>query len=134
MMGSAMSWTAPDIRAARRTGSEPQDGVPVAAVRTVVFSALGTGLALTGHHLVSGHPVPWRAVLLAAGLLFGLTLPAARRVRSLPVVANATGAAQGFLHLCFVRSAGTPPPIRTPRATPSAPMGRGTPSPTTGRR
>ncbi len=101
-----MSWTVPDTRAARPTGSEPKDGVPAAAVRAAVFTAVGTGLAVTGHHLVSGHSVPWRAVLLAATLLYLLTVPAARRVRSLPVVVAATGAVQGALHLWFVRTGG----------------------------
>jgi hypothetical protein len=100
-----MSWTS-STRTARRISQEPMTGVPVCAVRAGVFTAAGTGLAVTGHHLVSGHPVPWRAALLAAVLLFAVALPAVRSERSLPAVISATAAAQGALHLWFVQAGG----------------------------
>ncbi|MGX6745754.1 hypothetical protein [Streptomyces peucetius] len=93
-------------RAARRIGQEPMTGVLACAVRAAVFTAAGTGLAVTGHHLASGHPVPWRAALLAAVLLFAPALPAVRSERSLPAVIAATAAAQGALHLWFVQAGG----------------------------
>ncbi|MFI9582611.1 hypothetical protein ACIHCQ_12345 [Streptomyces sp. NPDC052236] len=100
-----MSWTI-STRAARRIGEEPMTGVLVCAVRAGVFTAVGTGLAVTGHHLVSGHPVPWRAALLAGVLLFALAVPAVRSERSLPAVIAATAGAQGALHMWFVRAEG----------------------------
>ncbi|MFE2496699.1 hypothetical protein [Streptomyces scopuliridis] len=67
-----------------------------------------TGLAVTGHHLASGHPVPWRSVPVALCLLFLLSLPATRRPRSLPAVISATGAAQAALHFWLARAGGHP--------------------------
>ncbi|MFI5808522.1 hypothetical protein [Streptomyces sp. NPDC051561] len=63
----------------------------VQAVRAGVFTTATTGLAVSGHHLASGHSVPWRAVLLAAMLLFGLALCTVRWLRSLRTVLLATG-------------------------------------------
>ena len=106
--GSAMPWTS-RTRAARRIGQEPISGAPVCAVRAGVFAGIGTVLAVTGHHLVSGHPVPWRAVLLAGALLFVLALPLVRSARSLPTALLATGAAQLVLHFWFLRFVGHEP-------------------------
>ncbi|MEV6425951.1 hypothetical protein [Streptomyces sp. NPDC051662] len=100
-----MSWTS-GFRAARRAGSDPPTGAPVAAVRAGVFALVSTGLAVTGHHLASGHPVPWRSVPVALCLLFLLTMPAVRRPRSLPAVVSATGAAQASLHFWLARAGG----------------------------
>ncbi len=86
-------------------------GVLVSAVRAGVFTALGMGLAVTGHHVVSGHPVRWGAALLAGVLLFVLALPIVRSERSLPAVVSATAAAQGALHLWFVRTEGHGVPL-----------------------
>ncbi|WP_351230970.1 hypothetical protein [Streptomyces sp. NPDC002133] len=93
-----MSWTS-SRSAARRTGREPVTGVAVAAVRAATFGATSTGLAVTGHHLASGHPASWRAALFAGLLLFLLVLPAVRSLRSLTAVTAATAAAQYLLHL-----------------------------------
>ncbi|MEV6781976.1 DUF1775 domain-containing protein [Streptomyces sp. NPDC051098] len=103
-----MPWTS-RTRAARRIGQEPSSGAPVCAVRAGVFAGIGTALAVTGHHLVSGHPVPWRAVLLAGGLLFVLALPLVRSARSLPTALLATAAAQAALHVWFLRIVGREP-------------------------
>lgn len=105
--GAAMSWTS-GARAARPVGSDPIPGARVTAARAGVFTAASTGLAVTGHHLASGHPVPWRAVLLAAGVLFALVVPVARSLRSLPGVVAATGAAQAGLHLWLARAGAHP--------------------------
>ncbi|MFD5778796.1 hypothetical protein [Streptomyces sp. NPDC126933] len=98
-----MPWTR-DARATHRAGPDRLTGAPVAAARAGVFAVASTGLAVTGHHLSSGHPVPWRSVWAALGLLFLLTVPATRGPRSLPVVVSATGAAQAALHLWLTRA------------------------------
>lgn len=98
-----MSWTS-DSRAAHRAGPGRRTGVPVAAARAAVFAMTSTGLAVTGHHLASGHPVPWRSTGGVLGLLFLLTVPATRRPRSLPAVMSATGAAQAALHFWLARA------------------------------
>ncbi|MFE1961118.1 hypothetical protein [Streptomyces sp. NPDC059479] len=88
--------------------------------RAAVFTVTGVVLAVTGHHVVSGHPVPWRAVPLAAVALFALALGGVRisppppppqlRSRSwplplpLPAVIAATGAAQLALHFWLARA------------------------------
>ncbi|WP_141698405.1 hypothetical protein [Streptomyces lushanensis] len=94
----------------------------MAVVRAAVFTVTGVVLAVTGHHVVSGHPVPWRAVPPAAAALFALTLPAVRTSPSrppsrswplpLPSVIAATGTAQLALHLWLVRvsAPGAPAP------------------------
>lgn len=102
--GAAMSWTS-STPVARRIGPEPISGVLASAVRAGVFATVGTGLAVTGHHLASGQPVPWRAGLLVGGLLFVLALPLVRSARSLPMAFLATVAAQAALHLWFLRFA-----------------------------
>ncbi|MFJ9639197.1 hypothetical protein [Streptomyces sp. NPDC101178] len=89
-----------------RSARDPGAGAAVAAVRSLVFAAAGTALALCAHHLSSGHGVPGWSVPLAAGALFLLALPvarwpAARRGRALPVVLAATGAGQAVLHQLF---------------------------------
>ncbi|WP_405861324.1 hypothetical protein OG361_38865 [Streptomyces sp. NBC_00090] len=70
-------------------------------IRAGLFSLVGTGLAITGHHLVSGHPVSWQAAVLGAALLFVLAVPFARTPRSLTVVVVGTTAAQAALHYWF---------------------------------
>ncbi|MEV6394517.1 hypothetical protein AB0M39_06980 [Streptomyces sp. NPDC051907] len=95
-----MQWTS-ITRSARRSGRRPASGVPGWAVRAGLFSAVGTGLAVTGHHLASGHTVPWRAGVLGGLALFLVALPLVRTARSLPVVMLATLANQGLLHLWF---------------------------------
>ncbi|MFE4057847.1 hypothetical protein ACFXP3_16395 [Streptomyces sp. NPDC059096] len=92
-------------------------GAPAAAARAGVFSVVTTGLALTGHHLASGHPVPWPGAGVALAVLLVLAVPAARRPgpRPLPTVIVATGAAQAALHLWLTRSTGHS--VRTPHPT-----------------
>ncbi|MEV7682587.1 hypothetical protein AB0O64_29160 [Streptomyces sp. NPDC088341] len=108
--------------------------MPVALARAAVFTVTGVVLAVTGHHVVSGDPVPWRAVPPAAAALFLLALPALSTTRprrqpsprsrsrswplSLPAVIAATGAAQLALHLWLARNAAhrTPGPQGTPGA------------------
>ncbi|MEU9069888.1 MULTISPECIES: hypothetical protein [Streptomyces] len=67
---------------------------------------MSTGLAVTGHHLASGHTASWAAGLSAGALLFLAALLLVRRARSLPVVTTATGAAQALLHAWFGRADG----------------------------
>ncbi|QHZ00084.1 hypothetical protein SSPS47_33850 [Streptomyces sp. S4.7] len=55
--GAAMWWRS-DTRPALRDGVDPVGGAPVTAVRALVFAATSRGLAVTGHHLVSGGKVP----------------------------------------------------------------------------
>ncbi|MGW6746283.1 hypothetical protein ACWGDX_37060 [Streptomyces sp. NPDC055025] len=130
--GPAMSWSwTHPTRTARRTGRGPGSRAPVALARAAVFTVTGVVLAVTGHHVVSGDPVPWRAVPPAAAALFLLALPAVTTPRprrrpsprsrsrswplSLPVVIAATGAAQLALHLWLARAAArtTPGPHST---------------------
>ncbi|MFE4832804.1 hypothetical protein [Streptomyces sp. NPDC056672] len=116
--------------------------MPVAVARAAVFTVTGVVLAVTGHHVVSGDPVPWRAVPPAAAALFLLALPSVRTPRprrrpsprsrsrswplSLPAVTAATGAAQLALHLWLARAAvhTTPGPHSTPG--PHGTVGHGT--------
>lgn len=98
MLVAAMLWTT-GFRAARRFSSAPLSGVPVAAARAAVFTLASTGLAVTGHHLASGQPSPWRNAGVALGLLFLTTLPLSWRLRSLPTVVAVTVGAQLGLHL-----------------------------------
>ncbi|WP_127354671.1 hypothetical protein, partial [Actinacidiphila soli] len=67
---------------------------------------VSTVLAVTAHHLASGHPVPWGAALFAAVALFAAAAPVTRVLHSLPVVAAATVAAQAGLHLWLGRATG----------------------------
>ncbi|MFJ2439629.1 hypothetical protein ACIOWG_04025 [Streptomyces sp. NPDC087658] len=78
--------------------------MPAAAARAGVFSVVSTGLGLTGHHLASGHPVPWPGTGIALVLLFLLAVPVARGPSSLPTAMVATGAAQAALHHWLTRS------------------------------
>ncbi|MFD3486819.1 hypothetical protein [Streptomyces sp. NPDC058665] len=82
--------------------------MPVAAVRGTVFSVASTVLAITGHHLATGQPVPGRSPWVVLGLLLPVTLPFSRRPRSLPTVMAATGAAQLALHFWLSRAPGRP--------------------------
>ncbi|MEV4874620.1 hypothetical protein [Streptomyces cyaneofuscatus] len=84
-----------------RPAREPGAGAAVAAARALVFAATSTALALCAHHLSSGRAVPGWSVPLAAGTLFLLALPVARRGAALPVVLAATGAGQAALHHLF---------------------------------
>ncbi|MEV4969581.1 hypothetical protein [Streptomyces scopuliridis] len=104
-----MSWTS-DSRTAHRAGRRRcrPTGVPVAAARAAVFATTSTALAVTGHHMASGHSAPWPSVWAALGVLFVLTVPAVRGPRSLPAVMAATGAAQAALHLWLSRAASHP--------------------------
>ncbi|MGB8943234.1 MAG: hypothetical protein WCD21_23810 [Streptomyces sp.] len=83
-------------------------GVLVAVARAGIFTGTSVGLAVTAHHLASGAPVPWRAVFLAAVLLFAVVLPCARAPRLPAVIIAATGAVQGALHLWLARTAEHP--------------------------
>ncbi|MFF0474940.1 DUF1775 domain-containing protein [Streptomyces sp. NPDC004284] len=85
-------------RPARRPGSEPESGALSCALRAALFSGVSTVLAVTGHHVASGHPVPWRMSATAGVLLFVLALPLVRGPRSLPTVVLVTTAVQGLLH------------------------------------
>lgn len=89
------------IRVGRSARESLGTGVTVAAVRALVFAVTSTGLALCAHHLASGQAVPGQSVLLAAGMLFLLALPLARRGGALPAVLAATGAGQAALHQFF---------------------------------
>lgn len=91
-------------RAARRFRSGQLSGVPVAAARGTVFSAASMALAVTGHHLASGQPLPGRTLWVAFGLLLLVTLPFSGRPRSLPTVMAATGTAQLTLHFWLSRA------------------------------
>ncbi|MFH9394416.1 hypothetical protein [Streptomyces sp. NPDC017556] len=100
------------LRTARiRLGGSAREGlgtgVTVAAVRALVFTVTSTGLALCAHHLASGQAVPGQSVLAAAGMLFLLALPLARRDRALPAVLAATGAGQAALHQLFAALPGS---------------------------
>ncbi|MEW1722945.1 hypothetical protein [Streptomyces sp. NPDC093109] len=108
-----MSWTRA-ARTARRVHPKPVTGAPAAAARAGVFSVVSTGLALTGHHVASGHPVPWPNAGTALVLLFLLTIPAARGPRSVPTLMAATGAAQAALHLWLTRAVGHSAPTPHP--------------------
>ncbi|MET9348414.1 DUF1775 domain-containing protein [Streptomyces termitum] len=79
---------------------------------------MSTGLAVTGHHLASGRPVPWGAALSGAAVLLLAALARPRGPVSLPGTAAATVAAQLLLHLWFGRS-----------DDPSAPAGHAAPPP-----
>ncbi|MFD8076863.1 hypothetical protein ACFV3E_29900 [Streptomyces sp. NPDC059718] len=79
-------------RTAHRTG------VRVPAARAAVFATVSVVLAVTGHHLVSGDTIAWRAAGIAGLVLWSLVLPVIRKPRSLPVTVVATVAVQGALH------------------------------------
>lgn len=64
-----MSWSA-GVRSACRPGREPEGDASHRRIRAGMFSLVGIGLAITGHHLASGHPVSWPAAALGAALLF----------------------------------------------------------------
>ncbi|MGP3952195.1 hypothetical protein [Streptomyces sp. 7N604] len=98
-----MSWTLSIARAARRADGWSAGGARVCAARASVFTVVSVVLAVTGHHLVSGGPVPWQDAMLAAGLLFALSTPLARALRSLPAVALATAGTQAGLHFWLAR-------------------------------
>ncbi|MYX38946.1 MULTISPECIES: hypothetical protein [unclassified Streptomyces] len=87
-----MTTASSDATSAHRTG------VRVPAARAAVFATVSVVLAVTGHHLVSGDAIAWRAAGIAGIVLWSLLLPVIRKPRSLPVTMVATVSAQGALH------------------------------------
>ncbi len=98
--GPAMPWTSCP-RSARRPGGEPDGDVPGRVVRAGLFSGVSTGLAVTGHHLASGHTASWTAGLLGGALLFLAALRLVGRPASPAATTAATAGAQALLHCWF---------------------------------
>ncbi|SEC01351.1 hypothetical protein SAMN05428939_1330 [Streptomyces sp. TLI_105] len=75
--------------------------MPGRVVRAGLFSGVSTGLAVTGHHLASGHAASWTAGLPGGVLLFLGALRIVGRPAELPATMAATAGAQALLHFWF---------------------------------
>ncbi|MFG2524914.1 hypothetical protein [Streptomyces sp. NPDC048527] len=89
----------------RRRGSVPRV-VPVAAVRAGLFSALGTSVTFTVHHLAFDSSPSWGVRLLAAFLLFAVALPGAGQDKSLGWQLLLAFGCQAVVGYWFVRADG----------------------------
>jgi hypothetical protein len=85
-------------------------------VRAGLFAALGTLLAVFGHHAVAEGAVPWRLVTALTVAQFSAVWPLARHRCAPAVTIGATLATQGVLHLALSRADGDAPVVRTGHA------------------
>ncbi|MFJ6478817.1 MULTISPECIES: DUF1775 domain-containing protein [unclassified Streptomyces] len=63
-----------------------------------MFTTLSSALAVVGHHLAAGDPVPWQRLAGGAAVAFALSLPLTRTSRPWWHVVSMTGVAQLALH------------------------------------
>lgn len=67
-------------------------------LRAAVFTLLSSALAVAGHHLAAGDPVPWERVAAGSACAFVLSWSVTRRPPPWWQVVTATGVAQLVLH------------------------------------
>ncbi|MER6563962.1 hypothetical protein ABT300_40835, partial [Streptomyces sp. NPDC001027] len=81
-------------------GAERADHAGTCA-RAGLFAALGTVLAVFGHHAVAEGTVPWRLMTVLTVAQFSAAWPLARRRRAPVTTIGVTLATQGVLHLAL---------------------------------
>ncbi|MFC7309731.1 hypothetical protein ACFQVC_36645 [Streptomyces monticola] len=77
---------------------------PLRAFRAALFAAVCVALAALGHSYMSGHDIPFGALLGAFGITAGLAWCVGGSRRGVPSIAAGLLAVQGALHLIFAGS------------------------------